>query len=435
MAFLVWFFHKSKKSLEAKNKELREFSLSLEKKVKERTHELHEQKEFVQTLLDSQEQLIVTTKGEFIVSVNKTFLEFYEVADIDGFKKKYNSECICETFDEDAPPGYLRKKMGELTWIEHVLQYGSKETQKVKIIRQDQEFIFSVTVAKLPGDDGLKSAVFTNITEIEKARGELERMHKHTKESIEYASLIQGTLIPQEEVFKEYFRDYFFIWEPKDTVGGDIYLFESLRQGDECLLMVIDCTGHGVPGAFVTMFVKAIERQIIAKINHSDEIVSPAKILTIFNKNMKQLLRQEEKESLSNAGFDGAIVYYNKKENIVKFAGAQIPLFYIENDQLQVIKGDRYSVGYKICDINHEYTEHTLRVKEGMSFYVTTDGFLDQNGGEKGFPFGKKRFMEMIVRYKDRKMAEQKEIFLEKLKQYQGAEERNDDITVVGFKL
>jgi serine phosphatase RsbU (regulator of sigma subunit)/ABC-type amino acid transport substrate-binding protein len=435
LAFLVWFFNQSKRNLEKKNRELEEWSLSLERKVEERTHELHEQKEFVQTLLDSQEQLIVTTEGETIISVNKTFLEFYEVPSIEGFKEKYNAGCICETFDEDVPPGYLKKDMGELTWIDHVLKYAAGETQKVRIIRQDQEFIFSVTVAKLPGDKDLKSAVFTNITEIEKARSELELMHKHTKESIEYASLIQGTLIPEEHLFDHYFKDHFSIWLPKDTVGGDIYLFESLRNGDEALLMVIDCTGHGVPGAFVTMLVKAIERQIVAKINHSDEIVSPAKILRVFNKNMKQLLKQEQKESLSNAGFDGAVLYYNKKENIVKFAGAEIPLFYVEDDELQLIKGDRYSVGYKTCDINYEYKEHLLDVSKGMSFYLTTDGFLDQNGGEKGFPFGKKRFMEMIRSYKDRPMREQKELFLQKLREYQGNEEQNDDITVVGLKV
>lgn len=188
-----------------------------------------------------------------------------------------------------------------------------------------------------------------NITEdldIEKQKA--QESNKKISDSIEYASLIQSALIPEKSLFTKYFKDSFTIWDPKDTVGGDIYLFEELRSEDECLLMVIDCTGHGVPGAFVTMLVKAIERQIIAIINSDDSIeVSPAWCLQYFNQTMKKLLKQENSDAISNAGFDGGIVYYNKKEKIIKFSGAETPLFYIENGELKTIKGDRHSIGYK----------------------------------------------------------------------------------------
>jgi len=303
------------------------------------------------------------------------------------------------------------------------------------ITMQNTDFVFSVTGAKLPGDNFNKLAVFTNITEMEKAKLELEAINKHTKESIEYASLIQGALIPNNNIFRNYFQEYFAIWHPKDMVGGDIYLFEELRHDDECLLMVIDCTGHGVPGAFVTMLVKAIERQLTAKINHSNKVVSPAKILSIFNKSMKHLLKQESTNSVSNAGFDGGIIYYNKKDAIIKYAGAETPLFYTQEGKLKMIKGDRYSVGYKKCDAAYEYTEHTIDVKEGMNFYLTTDGYLDQNGGEKGFCLGKKRFKALIEEYHDETMADQQEIFLNELSEYQGEEETNDDVTLIAFKI
>ena len=271
---------------------------------------------------------------------------------------------------------------------------------------------------------------------LENAKTEIESIHKHTRESIEYASLIQGALIPDKNLFKNYFQDNFAIWSPKDIVGGDVYLFEELRNKDECLLMVVDCTGHGVPGAFVTMLVKAIERQITSKINYNpNEEVSPAKILSIFNKNMKQLLKQERIDSISNAGFDGGVIYYNKKEGVLKFAGAETPLFYMQDNELKVIKGNRYSVGYKKCDRDYEYKEHTLEVKEGMQFYLATDGYLDQNGGEKGFPFGKKKFQNLIKKHYKEAMKKQQEIFLDALSHYQGDEERNDDVTLVGFKI
>jgi len=139
----------------------------------------------------------------------------------------------------------------------------------------------------------LESKVQERTVDLEFAKKEIEEIHQHTQDSIEYASLIQRALIPDNTEFKKYFSDFLTIWQPKDVVGGDIYLFECLRNDDECLLMVIDCTGHGVPGAFVTMLVKAIERQVVSKIvNNEDHTVSPALILEYFNKSMKKLLSQ-----------------------------------------------------------------------------------------------------------------------------------------------
>ena len=408
---------------------------NLEKEVESQIKKFKEQKEFVQTLLDSQDQLIITTDGSYLESANKTFLDFFAVDTVQEFQEEYKTSCICETFNPQSPDNYLQPVMHYMPWIDYILLEPLGAIHKVMITRNQTNFIFSVSAAKLPGKRGLKSAVFTDITEIETAKQEIEAIHKNIKDSIEYASLIQGALIPENTVFKEYFQDYFTLWHPKDTVGGDIYLFERLRSDDECLLMVIDCTGHGVPGAFVTMLVKAIERQIVAKIKHSDEIVSPANLLGVFNHSMKHLLKQENHNSLSNAGFDGTIVYYNKKDKILKFAGAETPLFYIKNGELKMIKGDRYSVGYKKCDTDYKYTEHIINVEEGMQFYLTTDGYLDQNGGKKGFPFSKKRFKNIITEYHQETMADQQEVLLTELDLYQGDYETNDDITVIGIKI
>jgi len=219
-------------------------------------------------------------------------------------------------------------------------------------------------------------------------------------------------------------------------VGGDIYLFEQLFTEDECLLMVIDCTGHGVPGAFVTMMVKAIERMVITEImNNKFMRTSPARVLEFFNINLKKILKQENESSVSNVGFDGGIFYYNKTKKLVKYAGAETPLFYIEDNQLNMIKGDRHSIGYKKSDAYYKFKESKIEVKSGMQFYITSDGYLDQNGGEKEFPFGKKRFKQLIYDNYNESMAVQKEVLLYELAKYQGENERNDDITVVGLKF
>ncbi len=288
--------------------------------------------------------------------------------------------------------------------------------------------------------DEQQDALQDKINELDIAKQEIEEIHKHTRASIEYASLIQGALLPDKNLLNKYFEDYFVHWMPKDTVGGDIWLFNELRHSDECLLLFIDCTGHGVPGAFVTMIVKAIEREIVAIIKEDENMdVSPAWIMSYFNRTMKVLLKQVSPESKSNAGWDGGIIYYNKQEKILKFAGAETSLFYLDIDGLfHTAKGNRYSVGYKKCAMDYEYKEVTIPVEKGMKFYCTTDGYLDQNGGEKGFPFGKNRFQSIVVENHHKSLEEQKLIFVDEMYNYESMiknNDRNDDMTVIGLEI
>ena len=272
--------------------------------------------------------------------------------------------------------------------------------------------------------------------EIQKAaQKKIEKFNKQITDSIEYASLIQQTLIPDFVEFENFFDDYFTIWLPKDVVGGDIYLFEKLKNRDECIIMVIDCTGHGVPGAFVTMLVKAIKEQIAADFQNSDREISPAEILTIFNRRMKRLLNQENSLSLSNAGFDGAILHYNKKMKIVTYAGAETPLFLIQDNEYKRIKGDRHSIGYKKSDTGYEFKDHIIDVSKETYVYLSTDGFIDQNGGEKGFPFGRKRFKKLLEENYELPFAEQRKRFINTIENYRGEAEKNDDMTVLGIKI
>ena len=398
--------------------------------------ELEDEKQFINLVINSQENFVITTDGIHLRTANKAFLDFYEIDNVDDFIRIYGN-CICDTFNTKAPVGYIQKITNNEKWVDYVHKR-EHTVHKVSIIQNNKNYIFTITVEELIfKDTSLKVAVFTDITDMEVIKDEIEQIHKHTKESIQYSAIIQSTLIPDDILFKDAFDDFFAFWHPKDTVGGDVYLMEELRDNkDEYLLMVIDCTGHGVPGAFVTMLVRAIQQQIIAKIEHDFDNkidISTAWILKYFNRKMKQLLRQESINSISNAGFDGGILYYNKKTNIMKFSGSNTPLFYVENGEVIHIKGDRQSVGYKKSDPNYIYKEYIIDVKDGMKFYITTDGYLDQNGGDKDFPFGKKKFINIIKNNYDKSMADQQEIFLNELESYQNNSDRNDDVTVIAF--
>jgi len=399
---------------------------------KEAEEKVEEQRMFLNTLLDSQEQIVITTNGQKLLSVNAAFKAFFDVKNIEAFTE--NHACICDTFNTEAPEGYLQKQMGQLSWIEYILAHPN-QTQKVEIYWNNTLHTFSVTAAKLPiKDEYILSAVFTNISTLEAQRKTLEVLHEKISDSIDYASLIQHALIPKSDTFKAFFSDSLTLWEPRDVVGGDIYLTEQLSD-NEIVAMVIDCTGHGVPGAFVTMLVKAVEQQILASIKDKKTYVSPGKMLEIFNKSIKLLLQQESDDSISNAGFDAGILYYNKAKQLVRFAGAEIPLFVLKKGGLEVIKGNRHSVGYKKSDINYKFTDHELHVKDDTQFYITSDGYLDQNGGAKGFPFGKRRFKELLKAHETKSMSDQKKLFIEALHDYQGEHERNDDITLVALKI
>jgi serine phosphatase RsbU (regulator of sigma subunit) len=300
---------------------------------------------------------------------------------------------------------------------------------------------FNEMAASIEADMMLRNLTQEELTE---EKQKVEKAHQHIQDSINYAALIQKALIPNESELNTFFREQINIWKPKDTVGGDIYLFTTLRHPDECLLMIMDCTGHGVPGAFLTMLVKAIHQQLVSDIQYRKHTeVSPAKLLSEFNVTLKKLLKQEEKAVLSegkrdanyDVGFDGAIIYCDKQRNLIRFASAQTSVFYLNGDDLNVVKGDRQSIGYYSSKADFEFTNHDIIATPYTTFYVTTDGYIDQNGGEKGFPFGRKRFQRFIMANKDRSLNQQKIQFLAELNQHQQGHIQNDDITLLAFRL
>jgi serine phosphatase RsbU (regulator of sigma subunit) len=283
-------------------------------------------------------------------------------------------------------------------------------------------------------NQNLEYKVNERTKELLQTKDELEESYKLIKDSIHYASIIQRTIIPKEILFTKYFPEHFTIWDPKDIVGGDIYLVDELND-NECIVSIIDCTGHGVSGAFITMLIKAIEREVVLKILKSDTEVSTANILKDYNAIFQELLSKTHTNN--HTGFEAGIFYINKAQKRVHFSGSNgINLFVKSaNNPVKTYKGDKTSLGYNHIDAQYQFKEHKITALENDSFYTTTDGFVDQNGGEKGFPFSKVNFKNLIETYYDRAMCEQRDLFIETLLSYQKDYMRTDDITVIGFKL
>ena len=258
---------------------------------------------------------------------------------------------------------------------------------------------------------------------------EVEEANKHIIESIQYAKIIQSSLLPDFIKMTSYLPDNFVIWLPRDIVGGDIIFTDSVENG--FVFAVMDCTGHGVPGAFMTMLASTGIKRIIV----DEHCYDPAKILKRLNLIVKTSLKQDKDNAPSDDGLDAAVCFVKPKEKILTFAGAKLPLVTIYKNELSITKGDKQSLGYKRSDLDFNFTNYTIPIKKGMSFYMYSDGYLDQLGGKSFFSFGKKRLLNLLTENNQKPFENQRDILLKEFHDYKAGNERQDDVTIVGFSV
>jgi serine phosphatase RsbU (regulator of sigma subunit) len=264
--------------------------------------------------------------------------------------------------------------------------------------------------------------------QIKERTKELLEKNQKIMDSIEYAQRLQESILPTQKELQAIFKDYFILWKPRDIVGGDFYWVRQLKEGGY-LVAVGDCTGHGVPGAFMTMAVNSILTHI-ADQGYTD----PACIIAELNCRIKEILHRDSQNRISDDGLDIGICYINSNKQLT-FAGAKIPLYICRENQVNVIKADKQSIGYRQSSNSLKFTNHDWEIREGDRFYLTTDGYIDQNGGEKDFPFGRKLLMQAIRNQGLVELPQQQEAFERVLYQYMGNEAQRDDITLLGFSL
>lgn len=260
---------------------------------------------------------------------------------------------------------------------------------------------------------------------------QLEAANRKIVDSINYAKNIQLSILPQEIDMKPVVNDYFVYWKPKDIVGGDCYWIEEFENG--YILAVIDCTGHGVPGALMTMLAFSTLRRILHMTGNA--YLSPALLLRDMSKLVRASLYSREKVNKSNDGMDIGICYVDKMGKQVTFAGANINLFSDIQGEINIIKGDRQSIGYANSNVFYNFKNTVIDIKQDSQFYLMTDGFLDQGGGDREFAFGKKRLMQTLQDCKERNLAAQKEHLISVLSDYQGDYPQRDDMTLLGFRV
>lgn len=276
----------------------------------------------------------------------------------------------------------------------------------------------------------LEQLVEERTQELQQAHRALADAHRQVLDSIQYAQLLQQAMLPQPEVLQRTLGDYFVIWKPRDLVGGDFYYCWVDERG--WLLAVVDCTGHGVPGAFMTMTANAVLNHVASAICADD----PARILSEVNLLLRATLHQDDRGEAFENGLDMGICWRAWSEPRLCFAGARFDLFQQDGaGMLTVMRGHGRSLGYRRSDPAWTFENHIVELQPGQTFYLTSDGFLDQAGGPKGYGFGRRRFQEVLRGCGAPSLAARRAALEQALADWQGDRPQRDDITVVGFRL
>ena len=263
--------------------------------------------------------------------------------------------------------------------------------------------------------------------EVEEAHVQVETKNKQIIDSIQYAKRIQQALLKSEEYETKHLPEHFILFLPKDIVSGDFYW--AMEKDDHFYFAAADCTGHGVPGAFLTM----LGTSFLNEINAGDDLHTPAILLDNLREKIIRELSQTGDEEATKDGMDISMMRLNLKTLEVHWTGAHNPLYHFREGELNVIKPDKQPIGY------HEYmtpfTDNKLQLKKGDTLYLFTDGFADQFGGPLGKKFMYKNFKQKIIEVANLPIEDQKEELQETFNKWKGGLPQLDDVCVIGLKV
>lgn len=259
--------------------------------------------------------------------------------------------------------------------------------------------------------------------------------NRQVMQSIDYASVIQRAMLSNSRAaMTQALADACLVWEPRDVVGGDFYHFEAHPGG--WFAAVADCTGHGVPGAFLTLIAASALKQALELHGPHD----PARLMGDVNRSMKRVLGQQgsaERQAESNDGMDACFFWFDSATRTLTSSGARLPLFVVDRDATEVVtvEGKRVGLGYLDTPDDMQWDNHSLRVTPQAIIFVCTDGVIDQIGGPKRIAFGKQRLRRTLQEHAQLPMPELGRRLMQLHTHYQGNQRRRDDISFFGVRL
>jgi len=264
--------------------------------------------------------------------------------------------------------------------------------------------------------------------EIESQRDEIANKNQDITDSIEYASKIQNAVLPQDDQKDKIMPEHFVLYRPRDIVSGDFYWIS--RKNGQLIVVAADCTGHGVPGAFMSMLGISLLNEIV----HRQEVTQANQVLNTLRNEVKRTLKQTGKEGEAKDGMDMALTIIDQKHMKMQYAGAYNPLYLFRQGELIQYKADRMPIGIYIKE-KSTFTNHTIDLMQGDTFYIFSDGYPDQFGGSEGSKFKTKRLKQLLARIQDESMADQKKILHSSIDDWRGDYEQLDDILLIGVRI
>jgi serine phosphatase RsbU (regulator of sigma subunit) len=283
-------------------------------------------------------------------------------------------------------------------------------------------------------NERLEEIVRQRTAQISAQNVELTRQKKEITDSIHYAERIQNAVLPLKKNIENKIPEYFILLKPRDIVSGDFYWLSD--TGLKIIIVAADCTGHGVPGAFMSM----LGISFLNKIVNEDKIVEANQILEELREDVIQSLKQTGREGEQKDGMDMALCVIDFENMEMEFAGAQNPLYLIRGNELLETKADRMPVAF--YEQMSNFKSHKIPLKQGDCFYMFSDGYADQFGGPDGKKFKYKGLKELLIRIKEKPMSEQKEILDKTILDWANGPDKNgrqydqvDDILIVGIRI
>jgi serine phosphatase RsbU (regulator of sigma subunit) len=264
------------------------------------------------------------------------------------------------------------------------------------------------------------------IEKLQEYKEAFERQKTELTKSIRYAQNIQKAIFPPEDQFKSILNDSFIFFRPKDLVSGDFYWIRQVSN--KIIIVAGDCTGHGVPGAFMSI----LGIIFLNEITNYEPLMPSYKILNGLRERIMKTLNQTGKESEQKDGMDISLLVYDKDEHTLEFSGANNTLFLFRNQQLSEIKGDRMPIG--VSGIMEEsFQRKIIDIQKGDRVYIFTDGFVDQFGGTNSEKFKYKRFRKILYDIQPHDFSKQQQILKQTFNDWKGNNEQVDDVLVIGI--
>lgn len=268
-----------------------------------------------------------------------------------------------------------------------------------------------------------------DVTERKLIELDIKHKNKNINDSINYARRIQNAIMPDTHVISTALPESFILYKPRDVVSGDFPWF--VQRNDDIFIAAVDCTGHGVPGALLSLIGYFLLNDIV----RSRHVVDPGEILDLLDEGVTQTLRQDHWDAATKDGMDIALCRINKQTNTVEYAGAHRPLYVMKGGTLEEIKGNKFPVGGGRYKNQTNFTTSKVEMQQGDGIYFSSDGYPDQFGGPEGRKFGSKRMRELIEELHPKPASEAAKAFDEAWETWRSDQKQTDDVLLIGIKF